>query len=564
MSSSDTPNPNEDGPGIRIGRYLLHRQIARGGMATIHIARLMGDEGFSRIVAAKRLLPEFVEDQDFLTMFLDEARVASKVHHRNVVPVLDVVTAGEEVILVQEYVHGAPLNKLLGIANKSKEHVPVPIAVSLMSQVLAGLQAAHDTTDEIGMPLNIVHRDVSPQNIMVSVDGTARLLDFGVAKATMAAHVTRENAFKGKIAYSAPEQLHGAATRQSDVYSLSIVLWELVVGHRMHNKAQAEMEIIAKIIAGDLPSICEALADEKELIAPERWAQIEKVDAIVKKGLAIAVHERWPSAAAMEEALVAAVQPSTSMVVAAWLKTLGRELLDKNDRMLAAEEASWRRTTIPGGRLTPLPGEVRRGSAARLSLSSSQDEISITPSGVRTKTEKGRTSPTAAAEPDPTVYAQPPERKKPIVLFALLGAILLALIIVIIVVTTGGSRPLPTASLPPPGPAPGPTATPTPTAAPAPIPTPVLPPTIPSAATGSNAVADTVETPVTPAPTIHTGTAAVTPNLRTIRQPNRPVIVRPRVVTPSPTTVVPPPAVKNCDPPFYFDGPKKVFKPECL
>src|SRR5262245_20037344 len=127
---------------VVIGRYLLHRQIARGGMATIHIARLMGDEGFSRIVAAKRLLPEFAEDQDFVAMFLDEARIASKVHHRNVVPVLDVVTTGEEVILVQEYVHGVPLHWLLRTARQAKTHVPLNVAISIACQVLAGLQAA--------------------------------------------------------------------------------------------------------------------------------------------------------------------------------------------------------------------------------------------------------------------------------------------------------------------------------------------------------------------------------------------------------------------------------------
>src|SRR5262249_7289726 len=107
---------------ITIGRYMLHRQIARGGMATIHIRRLMGDEGFSRIVAAKRLHPEFAEDAEFVHMFLDEARIASKVHHRNVVPVLDVVTTGDEVVLVQEYVHGVPLHWLLRTAHEAKTH----------------------------------------------------------------------------------------------------------------------------------------------------------------------------------------------------------------------------------------------------------------------------------------------------------------------------------------------------------------------------------------------------------------------------------------------------------
>ncbi|MEO8705360.1 MAG: protein kinase, partial [Kofleriaceae bacterium] len=164
---------SDHGNAVTIGRYILHRQIARGGMATIHIARLMGDEGFSRIVAAKRLLPEFAEDSDFVAMFLDEARIASKVHHRNVVPVLDVVTAMDEVVLVQEYVHGAPVHWLLNKTRQLHTHVPVPVAVAIASGVLAGLHAAHEMVDEMGMPLNVVHRDVSPQNVMVATDGTA-------------------------------------------------------------------------------------------------------------------------------------------------------------------------------------------------------------------------------------------------------------------------------------------------------------------------------------------------------------------------------------------------------
>src|SRR3569833_1293994 len=127
-------DPTNTDPGrqaIVIGRYLLHRQIARGGMATIHIARLMGDEGFSRIVAAKRLLPEFAEDSEFVAMFMDEARIASKAHHRNVVPVLDLVTTSDDVMLVQEYVHGVPLHTLLRTTRQNTQHIPVRVAVSI-------------------------------------------------------------------------------------------------------------------------------------------------------------------------------------------------------------------------------------------------------------------------------------------------------------------------------------------------------------------------------------------------------------------------------------------------
>jgi serine/threonine protein kinase len=329
---------------LAIGRYVLHRQIARGGMATIHIARLMGDEGFNRIVAAKRLNPEFTEDAEFVAMFLDEARVASKVQHRNVVPVLDVVTAGEEVILVQEYVHGVPLQWLCRALREQRFQLPVNIAVSIGCQVLSGLHATHETTDELGTPLHIVHRDVSPQNVMLAVDGTARLLDFGVAKAAMAAHVTREGTYKGKLAYSAPEQLRGTATHQSDIYSLSVLLWELLVGQRMHGAARSGAELITAVLQGALPSILDALDAGRTWVAiPEAERKsLKLLDPIIRKGLAVDTCERWSSAAEMEEALSAAVTPAPTVLVAAWLKRVGRSFLEERQRVIAAEEVSWR------------------------------------------------------------------------------------------------------------------------------------------------------------------------------------------------------------------------------
>jgi serine/threonine-protein kinase len=334
---------------IAIGRYVLHRQIARGGMATIHIARLMGDEGFNRIVAAKRLNPEFTEDAEFVAMFLDEARVASKVQHRNVVPVLDVVAAGEEVILVQEYVHGVPLQWLCRALREQRFQLPLNIAVSIGCQVLSGLHATHETTDELGTPLHIVHRDVSPQNVMLAVDGTARLLDFGVAKAAMAAHVTREGTYKGKLAYSAPEQLRGTATHQSDIYSLSVLLWELLAGQRMHGAARSGAELITTVLQGALPSIRDALDAGRAwhaIPAAERKS-LELLDPIIRKGLAVDTQERWSSAAEMEEALSAAVTPAPTGVVAAWLKRVGRSFIEELQRVIAAEEVSWRSVGVP-------------------------------------------------------------------------------------------------------------------------------------------------------------------------------------------------------------------------
>src|SRR5690349_20464126 len=164
------------------GRYVLYPPIAHGGMATVHTARLVGAEGFSRLVAAKRLHPQYTDDPEFVTMFHDEACIASRIHHPNVVPVLDVVVSGNELILVQEYVHGVPLSQLMKVAHTENRPIAIDIAIAVLCGVLAGLHAAHEVRDEAGEPLEIVHRDVSPANVMISVDGVPRLLDFGIAK----------------------------------------------------------------------------------------------------------------------------------------------------------------------------------------------------------------------------------------------------------------------------------------------------------------------------------------------------------------------------------------------
>ncbi|MFS8070161.1 MAG: serine/threonine-protein kinase, partial [Byssovorax sp.] len=258
-----------------VGRYVLHAPIARGGMATIHLARLLGAEGFSRTVAAKRLHPQFTEDAEFLKMFLDEARIASKVHHPNVVPMLDVVQSGTEVILVQEYVHGVPFDKLLRAVNQQKKVLPIGVVVAIVSGMLAGLHAAHEATDELGHALGIVHRDVSPQNVIVGVDGIPRLLDFGVAKATLSSHVTRAGVFKGKLAYTSPELLQGVVTQSTDIYAASVVLWEALAGRRLYI-AMNEAELVSAVMTGAVTKLTDAVV--QSLVPPERWELIQKLE----------------------------------------------------------------------------------------------------------------------------------------------------------------------------------------------------------------------------------------------------------------------------------------------
>jgi serine/threonine-protein kinase len=534
---------------ITIGRYMLHRQIARGGMATIHIGRLMGDEGFSRIVACKRLHPEFAEDAEFVQMFLDEARIASKVHHRNVVPVLDVVTTGDEVVLVQEYVHGVPLHWLLRTAHEAKTHVPINVAVSIASQVLAGLHAAHETVDEMGMPLNIVHRDVSPQNIMVSTDGTARLLDFGVAKASMAAHVTREGMFKGKLAYSAPEQIKGSATRQSDIYALSVVLWELLVGHRMHGGAQAEAELVGEILSGSLPTITDALAQEKEWLGANRWKQLETLEPIIKKGLSVDANDRHQSAADMEAALATAVPPASPTGVAAWLKALGKSFLEGRDKVIKEEEASWRRSAYSSA--------PRRVSGL-----------------LRAQEHPGADTKPGVTPENPRPPAQQSTRRWGTIVAAL-GVLVVALSIAFIVFLAKDSSEAatPAALAPPPAPQPAIVVKPAPVEVPEPV---IVPPPPPDPAPAPEPAADVVAAPP-PAPT---RPAMVTRN-RVVHPAPAPAARRPapapapapvevKAATPPPAPApaaapaeAPKPAV-DCNPPYYYEGQKKVFKPQCL
>ena len=314
-------------------------------MATIHLAHLMGDVGFSRIVAAKRLRPELARDEEFVAMFLDEARIASKIHHRNVVPVLDVVTSGDEVILVQDYVHGAPLSLVQQLAAAARTRLPIPVAVAIACQILAGLYAAHATADELGIPLQIIHRDVSPQNVMIGTDGTVRLLDFGVAKAAMASHVTRVGMFKGKIAYAAPEQLRGRATQQSDLYAVGVVLWELLVGQRLHPSSRGQEAQLARILRGNIPPITRALATERAWLGDQAWDQLAALAPVLERGLAIDPRERWATALDMEVSLAAAVTPAPPAAISTWLRSIASEFLDERDRLIASEEVSWRRGT---------------------------------------------------------------------------------------------------------------------------------------------------------------------------------------------------------------------------
>jgi serine/threonine-protein kinase len=298
-------------------------------MATVHYGRLLGPVGFSRTVAIKRLHPQFAQDPEFVTMFLDEARLAGRIRHPNVVATLDVVASSNEIFLVMDYVHGESLARIVREVVAHGTLIPLPIALRIATDALQGLHAAHEARDERGVPLNIVHRDISPQNILVGVDGAARLVDFGVAKAAGQGQTTREGQIKGKLGYMAPEQLRaGKVTRQTDIHAFATVLWEMLAGRRLF-LGETEADTIAKVVQHVITPVSAVVPD----IPPA-------VDAVLAKGLAESLEARYATAREMCLALGECGPVASTMQVADWVQSQVHDLIETRAQVVSEIERS--------------------------------------------------------------------------------------------------------------------------------------------------------------------------------------------------------------------------------
>lgn len=304
------------GPIRTIGRYALFDEIAAGGMATVHLGRLLGPVGFSRTVAIKRLHAHFAKDPEFSAGFVDEARLAARIHHPNVVPIIDVLHDEGELSLVMDYVEGDSLAKLLRIAVAAEEPVPLPIAVAIVCGALYGLHAAHEAVDESGEPMHIVHRDISPQNILVGSDGVPRIVDFGVAKAAQRLQTTADGQVKGKIAYMAPEQIRQARVgRQTDIYAMGVVLWEVIAGKRLFT-SENHANLMSKVLSGaEHPP-----SKFRSTLSPE-------FDALVMKALSAEPKRRFETAREMAAELQKLLPPAPPTDVGDWVNHLARDSL---------------------------------------------------------------------------------------------------------------------------------------------------------------------------------------------------------------------------------------------
>jgi serine/threonine-protein kinase len=304
---------------ILVGRYALYEEIAAGGMASVHYGRLLGAGGFSRTVAVKRLHPQYARDPEFSAQFIDEARLASRIQHPNVVQTLDAVSLDKELLLVMEYIPGETLARLARVGATDEGRVPVRMAVAIVAGALRGLHAAHDARDEDGQPLDIVHRDVSPQNIMVARDGVPRVLDFGVAKAAQRVQTTEGHQIKGKVRYMAPEQVLGnPVDRRTDVFAAGIVLWELLIGHKLFGENTDMVTVLQRVIS--MPIV--KPSSENPRVTPE-------LDAIVMRALDRDPEKRFPSAEAFASALESAVRVPAAHEIARWLESVSGDVLKR-------------------------------------------------------------------------------------------------------------------------------------------------------------------------------------------------------------------------------------------
>ena len=292
------------------------------------------------------------------------------------VPTLDVVAENDELFLVMDYVQGETVSRLLSKTSRAGQRIPLPIVASIIAGALHGLHAAHEARDDYGEPLGIVHRDVSPQNIIVGTDGIARVLDFGVAKAANSVHTTRAGLVKGKIPYMAPELLRGSkATRRSDIFSAAVVLWEVITGEHLFDAEH------------DAGAMIRLLEDEIRPPSSRVPEVPSSLDAIALRGLSRLPEKRFPSARAMAEAIEAAVPLASPATVGAWVEELAAESISRRNADVSAIERA--------------PAQSRRATDG--SGSSSASASAPSQSGVSQSSAHPSTAPQSSnAEPGPS------------------------------------------------------------------------------------------------------------------------------------------------------------------
>ena len=348
------PSTEDLAPGTRLGRYELLLAIAKGGMARVWAARQHGQRGFSKTVAIKTILPHLAEEPEFERMFLDEARIAALVHHPNVCEIYELGEEGKVLYLAMEWVNGESLVHILRSSGKMAPMEP-RLCARIIADACAGLHAAHQLTDDMGKPMNVVHRDVSPHNILVGADGNVKVADFGVAKALGQMHsATVAGQVKGKIAYMSPEQIAGGASdRRVDIFAMGVTLYEATTGRRPFT-GEGDPQVMHAILSG-------------QFTPPSRIIRgyPPELEQIVLTAMAQDPARRFPTAErmrmALEEYLARSGPIVTQSNVGAFvMQRVGGVLDRRRDRIRAAANAPGKEDISGGGALSGTPSAPQR------------------------------------------------------------------------------------------------------------------------------------------------------------------------------------------------------------
>ncbi|MEM9453083.1 MAG: serine/threonine-protein kinase [Myxococcota bacterium] len=332
--------------GKTVGRYELIHRLGHGGMATVYLGRATGRAGFEKLVAVKVIHPHLAAESEFVEMFLDEARIAARLHHPHVVEIHDLGEADGLFFMVMEYVEGETLASLLRQLRKHGERLPLTAVLRVVADACEGLAAAHDLTHADGRPMDLVHRDVSPHNLLVGMDGRVKVVDFGIAKATGRRSSTRTGQLRGKLAYMSPEQAGGdPIDHRTDLFALGTVLWELLTNERLFT-ADTESETLARVSACRVPDIrehCDGMPPG--------------VVSLIERALARDRDDRFPTAAHM-------------------LRELRVQLRALDDEIDPREELSAVMERLFSARVGYIRAAVRRASTSGPRLSAANDPLS--------------------------------------------------------------------------------------------------------------------------------------------------------------------------------------------
>lgn len=422
--SAKTPaGPSSQNLPRRVGAYTLFDFIGRGGMAEIFLARAHTDLGAVRLCVVKEILPEFSENKEFAEMLTFEAKLAVRLSHANIVQVFDLGRADGHLFIAMEYVEGLDLNALLRRCTMEKVSLPVEFAIGIITEVLRGLDYAHRRTDDEGRPLGIVHRDVSPSNVLVSFDGEVKLCDFGIAKANEIVEIegsgaTDEN-IKGKAGYMSPEQARGESVdARADVFSAGILLWELASGHRMY-KPSSDVPLLVQARLADISAPKKRGLPEEELL-----------HSVIMKALAVDRDKRYATAAdlvtALEDYMAKAKLVMSPLRLGAFMSEhFGAEITVQRR---AREQALSAKSLPPMAVAKPIAPSAR-GSAEELYGPSSLV-------GAAMDVEKGGDKGLAndASEPDldkPRVDPEYEKKKRMLIIFAVLLVVVIAVLAIL-------------------------------------------------------------------------------------------------------------------------------------